>query len=181
MGYLPEEELSYKQRAAQEAEAAAKLRGEPEVRAETVALDWDERVFVAVAAVLLAGICPFIPVVCVQQVALLSVGVGTNHATWRCWCWWCLDARENCSRRGVPKTTTSNVTVAQPFPQQRATLKLHIESNIFVYRRRTNAVGQRAGSLPWVLFYLRSTHVGMYHFLRLSVSTAGSNLLPPSL
>lgn len=31
MGYVPEEEVSYKQRAAQQAAAAAKLRGEPEV------------------------------------------------------------------------------------------------------------------------------------------------------
>lgn len=32
MGYVPEEEVSYKERAAQQAAAAAKLRGEPEVR-----------------------------------------------------------------------------------------------------------------------------------------------------
>lgn len=31
MGYIPEEEVSYKERAAQQAAAAAKLRGEPEV------------------------------------------------------------------------------------------------------------------------------------------------------
>lgn len=31
MGYVPEEEVSYKERAAQQAAAAAKLRGEPEV------------------------------------------------------------------------------------------------------------------------------------------------------
>lgn len=32
MGYVPEEEVSYKERAAQQAAAAARLRGEPEVR-----------------------------------------------------------------------------------------------------------------------------------------------------
>lgn len=32
MGYIPEEEVSYKERAAQQAAAAARLRGEPEVR-----------------------------------------------------------------------------------------------------------------------------------------------------
>eukprot|EP00752_Nemacystus_decipiens_P003363 g3110.t1 len=34
MGYLPEEEVSYKERAAQQAAAAAKLRGEPEIADE---------------------------------------------------------------------------------------------------------------------------------------------------
>ncbi|CAM9408628.1 unnamed protein product [Pylaiella littoralis] len=34
MGYVPEEEVSYKQRAAQQAAAAAKLRGEPEIADE---------------------------------------------------------------------------------------------------------------------------------------------------
>lgn len=36
MGYVPEEEVSYKQRAAQQAAAAAKLRGEPEVNNDPV-------------------------------------------------------------------------------------------------------------------------------------------------
>lgn len=82
MGYLPEEEVSYKQRAEEQAAAAAKLRGEPEVRAVAVAVDWDAGMMMAMAAVLLArnGIYTCIPV-CSSPSVTAAVAVGTSDAT----------------------------------------------------------------------------------------------------